>query len=58
MIQSGTFAFGPATDANVVLGNAQWFGKDSAFDGDLDDVRIYDRALSATELVALFGSQP
>ena len=58
MIRSGDFLFGAATDANVVLGNAQWFGKDSAFDGDLDDVRIYDRALSATELVAMFGSQP
>lgn len=44
------------TDAasNLVIGNSD--AGDRAFDGSLDDVRIYDRALSVTEIAYLYAS--
>lgn len=45
---------------DVTMGN-EWFGRsefnppDPFFDGEIDQVRIYDRALSGDEVVALFN---
>lgn len=40
-------------DLNIGYGRANWY---SAYhDGQIDDVRLYDRALSDTEIAALYG---
>ncbi len=52
-VNRGAFSFGSKTDAQVVLG-----GSNSAnrFNGALDDVRIYDCALNAAEILAAMES--
>jgi hypothetical protein len=45
----GAFSFGPTTDAVITIGCDSSFGWNS-FNGALDDVRIYDRALLAGEI--------
>ena len=57
-IASGSHAFGGAVDTGPAVpvaiganGTAERF-----FDGVLDDVRVYDRALDATEISALFAA--
>ena len=45
----GAFSFGPTTDATITIGcdnSGGW----NAFNGTLDEVRIYDSALPATEI--------
>ena len=49
--QATGFTFGPATSAHVVFGAVEQ--NNNPFNGTLDDVRIYDHALSATEIKAL-----
>ena len=44
-----------ATTANVWLGRSQ-MSATPIFDGDIDDFRIYDRALTATEIAAVQGA--
>jgi hypothetical protein len=48
---AGGFSFGPATGAHVVIGVVQ--PGSAPFNGTLDEVRIYDHALSATEVKSL-----
>jgi len=45
----GAFSFGPATDATITIG-CDNSGGSNAFNGALDEVRIYDTALPATEI--------
>lgn len=48
---AGTFAF----DSQIRVGRPQSGGADREFGGTIDDVRIYDRALSADEVAALYA---
>ena len=45
----GDFSFGSKPDATIVLGCAQ-LGGWNGFNGALDDIRLYDYALSANEI--------
>jgi len=45
----------PASDDTI---GANQFGDDEFFDGVIDDVRIYNKALSAEEITALFNAAP
>jgi len=49
---SGAFSFGPKKDAGVHFGSDDPNGG-NAFNGALDDVRLYDKALSADEVKAM-----
>ena len=49
---SQPFVFGPKTDARVVFGACEQNGG-NPFNGDLDEIRIYDYALSAAEVFYL-----
>jgi hypothetical protein len=49
---NGAFSFGPKKDARVHFGSDDPEGG-NAFNGALDDVRLYDTALSASEVKAL-----
>jgi len=40
---------------NLWMGRSE-FGTDPSLDGEIDQVRIYDRALSAAEVLSLFGA--
>lgn len=51
---SGTQSPPASTAENFVIGNRM--AGDRTFDGGLDDVRIYSRALSASEVLALYKS--
>lgn len=61
---NGTLDPGMATQSGDLAGNGQMFyvgGRGSNYDvlnGSLDDVRLYDRALSASEVQQLYNSQP
>jgi hypothetical protein len=46
------FSLGPAPQAQIVIG-ASWRGGGQSFNGFLDDVRIYNRALTPAEVWAL-----
>jgi hypothetical protein len=48
-VNRGAFSFGSKTDAQVVLGGSN---AANPFNGALDDVRIYDCALNAAEILA------
>ncbi|MGE5293921.1 MAG: LamG domain-containing protein [Solirubrobacterales bacterium] len=52
---NGAFSFGPKKDARVHFGSDDPEGG-NAFNGALDDVRLYDKALSADEVKALMSS--
>ncbi len=41
--------------SNTMIGRETYAGGFFAFNGDISDVRIYDRALSATEVESLYG---
>ena len=43
--------------SDLVIGNRGTGGDDSNFNGSIDDVRIYDRALSTSEVSALYKSE-
>jgi len=49
---SQPFVFGPKTDARIVFGACEQNGG-NPFNGDLDEIRIYDYALSAAEVFYL-----
>ena len=51
---NGSFSFGPKKDAGVHFGSDDPNGG-NAFNGALDDVRLYDTVLSADEVKALAG---
>lgn len=54
---SGPFSFGPDTQAGLVLGAADRLGGNS-FNGAFDDVRLYDQALSHTQIkVVMTGAE-
>jgi hypothetical protein len=59
---SGTFTLGPNTGATMTIGNSQsetaWAGSPEVFNGQLDEVRIYNRALSAAEIAYLADLTP
>ena len=50
------FEFGPATDAALVFGCCEANGG-NPFNGALDEVRLYDRALSSFEVRYLAGGE-
>jgi len=49
---STAFSFGPKADAHLVFGAVETGA--NPFNGTLDEVRIYDRALSADDIVELY----
>jgi hypothetical protein len=44
--------------AHLTIGMNQEPGGTSYFSGSLDDIRVYNRALSAAEVAALYGILP
>jgi len=50
---SAAFSFGPKTDAHVVFGAVEGAGW-NPFNGAIDEVRIYSRALSAEDIAELY----
>ena len=51
---SGAFTFGADPGSALVLGAVQADGS-SPFNGALDEIRLYDRGLSAAELLHLMS---
>lgn len=58
--ESQTAAIGNTTDSNTALvsigGDNTIGGPDNEFDGAIDEVRVYNRALSDSEIRALYGT--
>ena len=52
-VTSGAFSFGTGTGAHLVIGSGQPDGG-NPFNGDLDDVRIYNYALGPIEVARLY----
>lgn len=61
-IASGPFTPGTMTGASVTIGNTQssiaWADSPESFNGDLDEARIYNRALSPAEVAYLADVTP
>jgi len=60
-IGSGSFSFADGTDAGLVIGNTNsdsWPGCPESFNGDIDEVRIYNRTLSSAEVAYLADLTP
>ena len=61
-IASGPFTPGTMTGATVTIGNTQssiaWTDSPESFNGDLDEARIYNRALSPAEIAYLADTTP
>jgi hypothetical protein len=60
-VASGTFTFGPKTDASMAIGNTNGVNggqNTQTFNGDLDEVRIYNRALTAAEVAYIADTTP
>jgi hypothetical protein len=61
-IASGPFAFADKADASMAIGNthgsAGWDASTEVFYGDLDEARIYNRALSPAEIAYLADTTP
>ncbi|MEU5116680.1 LamG domain-containing protein [Streptomyces longwoodensis] len=60
---SAALPFTPATGATTLVGKQSSGGADSFFDGDMDELRIWNRVRSAAELTAdlnnrLIGNEP
>ena len=58
---SGPFAFARGTSAGMTIGNnnsSSWDGCPGAFYGDVDEVRIYNRALTAAQVAYLADTTP
>jgi len=53
-IQSGGFDFADKPTANMGIGNTHGGGSIESFNGDIDEVRIYNRALGAWDIADLF----
>ena len=60
VIEQGSYKDSPSQDGSLKIGANNSLGSDHFFSGTVDDIRIYDRALSATEVSALYSleSQP
>ena len=54
MVQEGNFSFGSDTEAPIQIGSST-SGGGNAFNGALDEVRIYDIVLSEAEILELAG---
>jgi hypothetical protein len=60
-VASGTFTFDPNTDASMAIGNVCGVNAGNTtqtFNGDLDEVRIYNRALTAAEVAYIADTTP
>jgi hypothetical protein len=60
-VASGTFTFGPNTVASMAIGNtngANGGENTQTFNGDLDEVRIYNRALEPNEVAYIADMTP
>jgi hypothetical protein len=60
-VNSGPFYFGTGTSASMAIGNTHGSAgnvQSEVFNGDLDEVRIYSRALSAAEIAYLADTTP
>jgi hypothetical protein len=60
-IASGPFSFAGGTDAGMTIGNNNsdsWPDSPGAFNGQMDEVRIYNRALSAAQIAYLADTTP
>ncbi|MHC0431043.1 LamG domain-containing protein [Streptomyces sp. O3] len=62
-VGSGALPFAPATGVNTLVGKDSSGGVDQNFEGDIDELRIWDRVRSATELTEdmnhrLIGNEP
>ncbi|MEV6684377.1 LamG domain-containing protein [Streptomyces sp. NPDC051130] len=60
---SAALPFAPATGAHTLVGKGSSGGTDENFEGDIDELRIWDRVRSATELTEdmnhrLIGNEP
>lgn len=57
---TGTGGFTATTDRSISLGDIGWWdvGLNLYFDGIIDDVRIYNYALSAAEILELYKTSP
>jgi hypothetical protein len=59
---SGTLTLGTATDATVTIANTMsstaWPNSPETFNGDIDEVRIYNRALTLAEIAYLADLTP
>ncbi|MFA5251932.1 MAG: LamG domain-containing protein [Phycisphaerae bacterium] len=59
---SGPFSFSAGTDAGLTIGNSidevGWPDSPETFYGDIDEVRIYNRALDANEIAYLAQRKP
>jgi len=61
-VGSGTLTLGTATDATMTIGNTMsetaWPQSPETFNGDIDEVRIYNRALTQAEIAYLADLTP
>jgi hypothetical protein len=61
-VGTGTCTLGTNTTATMTIGNTQsttaWEGSPEVFNGELDEVRIYNRALSPAEIAYLADTTP
>ena len=60
-IASGPFSFANGIDAGMTIGNVNsdsWPDCPGVFKGDMDEVRIYDRALTAAQIAYLADTTP
>ena len=60
-IASGPFSFASGTSAGVTIGNTNstsWSSCPESFNGELDEARIYKRALSPSEIAYLADTSP
>lgn len=54
LIGSKTTAYVPTNKANIYIGAGSYSGGGYQLDGEMDDVKIYDRALTEDEISALY----
>lgn len=52
-VDASSQPIGDATEARFRIGARPWSSVDWCFDGGIDDIRIYDRALTTSEITAL-----
>ena len=60
-VASGPFSFGDKTDAGMTIGNVNsdsWDGCPGVFNGEMDEVRIYNHALSPAQVAYLADTTP
>ena len=60
-IASGPFSFASGTDAGMTIGNVNsdsWPDCHGVFNGEMDEIRIYNRALTAAQIAYLADTTP